>query len=153
MYRHNLISNLISNLYLILSCLVSHLVTLLQWMKERWWGCTILSGQYLGYWKNNPESLTDDDDDDDDDLNNDPREPDIDDFESCLDYPESDTFSDFVEISENLEMSCEDDAESVLLSNGIQVDKNKYVNLQQNAAKIKGAAERLLPKPVVLKWP
>ena len=30
MYRHNLISNLISNLYLILSCLVSRQVTLLQ---------------------------------------------------------------------------------------------------------------------------
>ena len=122
-----------------------------KWMKECWWGCTTLSGQYLGYWKNNPKSSTDDHDDNDNDLNNDPREPDIDDFENCLNFPESDTFSDFMEISENSEMSCEDDAESVLLSNSIQVDKNKYVSLQRNAVKIKGAAERLLPKPVVLK--
>ena len=34
MYRHNLISNLISNLYLILSCLVSRLVTLLHREEE-----------------------------------------------------------------------------------------------------------------------
>jgi hypothetical protein len=35
--------------------------------------------------------------------------------------------------------------------NGIQVDRNKYVSVQRNAARIKDSGERLLPKPVVIK--
>jgi hypothetical protein len=34
---------------------------------------------------------------------------------------------------------------------GIQVDKNKYVNIQRNAARVKDNHERLLPKPVVIR--
>lgn len=44
----------------------------------------------------------------------------------------------------------EDKSENVLLLHGVQVDQKKYASLQQNAAKIKGTAERLLPKPIVL---
>lgn len=33
---------------------------------------------------------------------------------------------------------------------GIQVDRNKYTSVQRNAARTKGATERLLPKPVVI---
>jgi hypothetical protein len=35
--------------------------------------------------------------------------------------------------------------------NGVQVDRNKYVSVQRNAARLKGASERLLPKPVVIR--
>ncbi|KAF8800004.1 hypothetical protein BYT27DRAFT_7048075, partial [Phlegmacium glaucopus] len=35
--------------------------------------------------------------------------------------------------------------------NGIQVDKNKYVDIQRNAARIKDVAGLLLPKPIVLR--
>jgi reverse transcriptase-like protein/aspartyl protease/zinc knuckle protein len=34
---------------------------------------------------------------------------------------------------------------------GVQVDRNKYVNIQRNAARVKNVTERLLPKPVVIR--
>ena len=43
-------------------------------------------------------------------------------------------------------------AESIVTMsvNGMQVDKNKYVHVQRNAARVKGTSERLLPKPIVI---
>ena len=45
-----------------------------------------------------------------------------------------------------------DDNGAVIPLNGVQVDRNKYESIQRNASRIKGAAERLLPKPVVIKF-
>ena len=45
-----------------------------------------------------------------------------------------------------------DDNGAVITLNGVQVDRNKYESIQRNASRIKGAAERLLPKPVVIKF-
>ena len=39
---------------------------------------------------------------------------------------------------------------SVITSYRVQVDCAKYVNIQRNAERVKGAAERLLPKPIVI---
>ena len=43
-----------------------------------------------------------------------------------------------------------EDRKKMVELSGIQVDKNKYQALQQNAAQIKGN-QRLLPKPIVVK--
>jgi hypothetical protein len=40
--------------------------------------------------------------------------------------------------------------ESVMALYGTQVDKNKYVSVQRNAARVKRAENRILPKPVVI---
>ena len=45
-----------------------------------------------------------------------------------------------------------DDDIDVITLNGAQVDRNKYESIQRNASRIKGVAERLLPKPVVIKF-
>ena len=42
-------------------------------------------------------------------------------------------------------------ANNSLVLYGVQVDKNKYVSVQRNAAHTKGVGERLLPKPVVIR--
>jgi hypothetical protein len=57
--------------------------------------------------------------------------------------------------SDSLDNSLEDiemlEDDGLITLNGVQVDKNKYVNVQRNAARVKGPGERLLPKPVVIK--
>ena len=40
---------------------------------------------------------------------------------------------------------------NMLMLNGVQVDRNKYVSVQRNAARIKDMGERLMPKPIVIK--
>ena len=45
-----------------------------------------------------------------------------------------------------------DDDYAVMSLYGAQVDRNKYVSIQRNASRIKGATERLLPKPIVINF-
>ena len=118
-----------------------------EWMKSQKWCNTILSGCYLGYWHD--ASLFEED------------ENKIDFDNDANDYFYSDSFG---ETSEFDDLYNDDDSDVSLIEiddsdinvdnvvlNGVQVDRNKYVSIQRNAAKIKGAAERLLPKPVVLR--
>ena len=42
--------------------------------------------------------------------------------------------------------------ETSLAVYGVQVDRNKYVSVQRNASRVKGANDRVLPKPVVINF-
>ena len=101
-----------------------------EWMRNRQWCETTLAGESTGYWMENRDDSdpsTGDSDSDDDDS-----------FDDCGD-PDPDNDWD------------EDDMEGALFTCGIQVDRNAYVSVQRNAAKVKGLTDRMLPKPVVLR--
>ena len=122
-----------------------------EWMKNKKWCNTTLSGYYIGYWHDASSFVESEKENEDTDYFDD-----VNDYFDIDDNFEEDSEFDDLESNDDsdisiIEIDCSDiDADDVVL-NGVQVDRNKYVSVQRNAAKIKETAERLLPKPVVLR--
>ena len=64
----------------------------------------------------------------------------------------NDILEDEEQSSDSYDPGDDRDDDAVMSLNGVQVDRNKYESLQRNSSRVKGAAERLLPKPVVIKF-
>ena len=132
-----------------------------EWMAGIDWLKTTIAGRN-GPVKSKVDPPVDDDDDDDDSDDSDTHDhgPSDHDESECFAWkgwrnPALRTSEQIVEDNgSNDEGSYEirDLFETTMALCGVQVDRNKYVNVQRNASRVKGANDRVLPKPVVIKF-